>query len=148
MRISVILFNFIGCLYILLVGLKAGLGLGVSAAEIGLLTFCIAWVFGRKFLTRKMLKARLKHSGDKARGVYINVSSNGIIWGGEGLKQGHLAWQEVDHVIKTLNGFIIGTKVAKFLWCPFEGFDKGAKEPFEQALAEHQVKLMEVKRSC
>lgn len=83
---------------------------------------CAAWIFGRRPINEWYLYYKMKHSKVLEKPILIEVSLNGIVWSGKGLRFGHMNWNEIKYVLETENGFIIPNAFTRFLWLPYRGF--------------------------
>lgn len=91
--------------------------------EYGVIAMCIFWLFYRQKFNRWVFSRRLKSKNLTQQHVEMTFSTNGIIWGGPKLKEGHIRWESIRkcHEIKT--GYLLATSATRFLWLPFHGFD-------------------------
>lgn len=96
--------------------------LGLILQEWIIMLLMAAWLFGRKPLIRAMFRRKMKKLNTVDKDMVIEISRNGIIWSGEGIKTGHLSWQHVAYILELKNGFIIPYSLNRFLWVPFTGF--------------------------
>ena len=146
-NLSSILFNILAVLLSLMIILKIFLIKNIAVLDLAGFFFCMLWVFGRRPLTHKLLLKRILSQGVFQKMLTILVSKNGLVWQGEGLKQGNLSWQDLKMVYKLSNGYLLPTNAARFLWVPFEGFIEPAEtNQFEQYCREMNIKVKNINR--
>lgn len=113
--------NIIAFILLLLMMLK-GLLLHLTLQEFSLMILMAAWLFLRKPFAKMLFKRKMKKSPIVGKLMIVEISRNGIIWSGEGIKTNHLAWQHVSYILELKNGFIIPFNLNRFLWLPLTGF--------------------------
>ncbi|MCS5707406.1 hypothetical protein CC99x_000665 [Candidatus Berkiella cookevillensis] len=118
---SIGFFNIIAALFSVIMITK-GLLLNLTQQELILLIVMLLWLFARKPLVRWIFKRKMKKINTIGKTMVIEISRNGIMWSGEGIKTGHLAWQYISYILEIKNGFIIPYSVNRFLWLPNTGF--------------------------
>jgi len=96
--------------------------LGLSLNEWSILIFFCMWLFLRKPFSKWLYLRRMKKSPIIGKVMNIEISRNGIIWSGEGLKTDHLAWQHIRYIMELKNGFLIPYSIVRFIWVPYAGF--------------------------
>lgn len=114
-------FNIIAYLFAAIM-LAKGILLNLNLQELTLLAIMIIWLFARKPFARWVFKRKMKKLNTIGKTMTIEISRNGIMWSGEGIKTGHLAWQYISYILEIKNGFIIPYSVNRFLWLPHTGF--------------------------
>ena len=84
---------------------------------------CFLWLFGRRPFNEWLLYQRMKRSLVLSKPITIEISLNGIVWSGKGLRQGHMTWDQVKYVLEAKNGFVFPNTFTTFLWLPFRAFN-------------------------
>tara|TARA_R110002110_G_scaffold65206_4_gene179939 strand:+ start:19634 stop:20143 length:510 start_codon:yes stop_codon:yes gene_type:complete len=115
-------FNIIAILFSGIMLTKLAMLRELNLSEVGILVFFCAWLFLRKPFSRWLYLRRIKRSTIIGKTMNIEVSRNGIIWSGEGLKTNHLAWKHIRYILEIKNGFIIPFSMVRFIWVPHTGF--------------------------
>ena len=113
--------NIITALFLIIFILKLftmGLLVNESASAI----VCLIWLFGRRPFNEWLLYHRMKRSNIVEKPIHVELSRNGIIWSGKGLKPGNMGWDEIKYILEAQNGFILPNALTRFLWLPFRGF--------------------------
>ncbi len=87
------------------------------------LAVCFLWLFGRRPFNEWLLYQRMKRSIVLSKPITIEISLNGIVWAGKGLRQGHMTWDQVKYVLEAKNGFVFPNSFTTFLWLPFRAFN-------------------------
>lgn len=108
------LFLFIFVLKLIMVGLLPNEWL----AAIG----CALWLFGRRPFNEWLLYQKMKRSIVLSKPITIEISRNGVVWSGKGLRQGNMSWDQIKYVMEAKNGFVFPNTFTRFLWLPFRGF--------------------------
>lgn len=83
---------------------------------------CALWLFFRRPFNEWLLYQRMKKSLVISKPIIIEISMNGIVWSGKGLRQGHMTWDDIKYVLEAENGFVFPNTFTRFLWLPFRGF--------------------------
>ncbi len=96
--------------------------LGLTPQDWLALSICALWLFGRRPFNEWLLYQRMKRSLVLSRPIIIEISRNGIVWSGKGLRQGHMTWEQVKYILEASNGFVLPNTFTRFLWLPFRGF--------------------------
>lgn len=96
--------------------------IGATFQELIVLLLMCLWLFGRKPLTRAVFRSKMKKINTIGKTIVIELTRNGVAWQGEGIKQGHLAWQHISYILALKNGYIIPYSLNRFLWLPHTGF--------------------------
>lgn len=146
---SVGFLNIIAFLLILIMIIK-GLLLNLNPQESVLTALMASWLFLRKPFARWLFRRKMKKSPINGKVMTIEISRNGIIWSGEGIKTNHLAWQHISYILELKNGFIIPFSVNRFLWIPFTGFKSKLQiEKIKSLIVDKHVPLRDYpKISC
>lgn len=113
--------NIVAIFFLIIFVLKLifiGLLLNEIIAAIG----CFIWFFGRRPFNEWILYQRMKRSIVLAKPITIEVSRNGIVWSGKGLRSGNMSWDQIKYVLEAKNGFVLPNTFTKFLWLPIRGF--------------------------
>ena len=98
------------------------------------------WLFGRKPFHQWLLYLRMKASPVIHHPIKIEISRNGIVWSGKGLRSGNIRWEEIKMLIEVQNGFLLPNTFIKFLWLPFRGFQAPAQlQDFRTLIKEKQI---------
>ncbi len=87
------------------------------------LIICALWLFGRRPFNEWLLYKRMKNSLVVSKPLIIEISRNGVVWSGKGLRQGHMTWDEIKYILEAQNGFVMPNTFTRFLWLPFRGFN-------------------------
>lgn len=146
MRYAVLLLNIlvggfalIFLLYLLLIGFAVNILLA------GLV--CLIWLIGRRPFYGWLLYQNIKRSPVIEKIITIELSLNGIVWSGKGLKVGNLPWMSLKYALEAQNGFVLPNNFTTFLWLPFRGFaSPEAIEDFRALLAEKKISLLPYKK--
>lgn len=96
---------------------------GLLINELIAMLVCILWLFCRRPFNEWLLYQRMKNSIVLAKPITVEVSRNGVVWSGKGLRQGNMTWDQINFVLEAKNGFVIPNSFTKFLWLPFRGFE-------------------------
>lgn len=86
------------------------------------LFICAVWLFGRRPFNEWLLYRRMKKSIVLSKPITIEISRNGVVWSGKGLRQGNMTWDQIKYVMEAQNGFVFPNTFTRFLWVPFRGF--------------------------
>lgn len=95
---------------------------GLTKHELIASLICAMWIFGRRPLNEWLLYYKMKNSKVLEKPITVEMSLNGIVWSGKGLRFGHMNWTELKYVIEAQNGFILPNTFTRFLWLPYHGF--------------------------
>ncbi|MBS0286574.1 MAG: YcxB family protein [Proteobacteria bacterium] len=87
------------------------------------LGLCAIWLFGRRPFNEWLLYRRMKKSLVIGKPMIIEISRNGIVWSGKGLRQGQMTWDQIKYILEAQNGFVFPNTFTRFLWVPFRGFN-------------------------
>lgn len=134
-------FNFFAFLFFGIMVIKLFM-LGLNLNEALVLFVFFMWLFFRKPFTKWIYLRRVNKSNIVGKTIQIEISRNGIIWAGEGLKTDHLAWQHIRYILELKNGFIVPYSMTRFIWVPNAGFKSKLQiEKFKNLIIEKKVPL-------
>jgi hypothetical protein len=138
---SVALFNLCIGFFFLAFVIKMYMS-GLTLNEILCAVACAVILFGRKPLNQWILLKRMQNSKAIEKPILVEITMNGIVWSGKGLRQGHMAWKDIKYMMETKNGYIMPNAMTKFLWLPFRGF-KSTKdiENLQKIIVEKKIVL-------
>lgn len=144
--------GFVNIFAFLLFGimLLKGILLSLNGQEFAILACMGLWLFARKPVSRYIFHRKMKKLNTLDKVMSIDISRNGIVWQGEGIKPGHLAWQHVSYILQLNNGFIVPYSLNRFLWIPYSGFkSKLQVEKIQNLIKDKQVPIRHYpKYSC
>lgn len=113
--------NIFASLFLLIFFLKLVL-VGLLPNEWLAAVGCSLWLFGRRPFNEWLLYQRMKGSLVLSKPITVEISRNGVVWSGKGLRQGNMSWDQIKYVMEAQNGFILPNSFTRFLWLPFRGF--------------------------
>ncbi len=87
------------------------------------LLVCALWLFGRRPFNEWLLYRRMMKSLIISKPIIIEISRNGIVWSGKGLRQGNMTWDQIKYILEAQNGFVLPNTFTRFLWLPFRAFN-------------------------
>ncbi|MFI4937397.1 MAG: YcxB family protein [Candidatus Berkiellales bacterium] len=108
--------------FLLLVLLIKLIRMGLLPSEWLAVVAAMVWIWGRKPFNEWLLMQRMKRSPVIGKTLTVEISRNGIVWSGKGLKPGDLDWAYIKYIMEAQNGFILPNQLTQFLWLPFRGF--------------------------
>lgn len=107
----------------------------------------LAWLFGRRPFNEWLLSKRMQKSPVIGKTINVEISRNGIVWSGQGLRAGNLPWQLLKYVLLAQNGFVLPNNLTQFLWLPFRGFTSPMEiEALKNLLQEKNIPLKKYPR--
>ncbi|MBS0288910.1 MAG: YcxB family protein [Proteobacteria bacterium] len=114
--------------------------LGLTLQDILALIICTLWLFGRRPFNEWLLRQRMKNSLILNKPITIEVSRNGLVWSGKGLRQGNMTWDQITYILQAKNGFVLPNTFTRFLWLPFRGFSNDDEiEAFKALIKEKEI---------
>lgn len=124
--------------------------MGLNPNEWIILLLFGAWLFLRKPIAKKVYLRRVKKSNLVDKTIHIEISRNGIVWSGEGLKTNHIAWKHIQYALELKNGYIIPFSMVRFIWIPNAGFKSKLQiDKFKNLIIDKQVPIRSyTKISC
>ncbi len=129
---------FMGILFALFV-LKLVL-LKLTPQDWAAMLVCGLWLFLRRPFNEWLLYQRMKKSLVVSKPIVIEISMNGIVWSGKGLRPGHMTWDEIKYILEAENGFVFPNTFTRFLWLPFRGFKSPqALQMLRDTIVEKQI---------
>lgn len=141
LQIAILFLNIMAVLLTGLALLKFMLP-GLTMEELGMTFVCIFWIFARKPISLWFIARKIKKDPTKTKAIEIVLSKNGIVWSGEGLQNGQLAWKYVPYIIKAEQGYILPSSLTRFLWLPLSCFKSPHEiKEFQGLLTETRVKV-------
>ena len=102
----------------------------------------LLWLFGRPYFHKWLLHRRMKNSLVIGKPISIEMTLNGIVWSGKGLRPGAMQWEHIKYIIEVKNGYILPNSFTRFLWIPFRGFESPAFiDTFRKFIIEKRIVL-------
>lgn len=149
MWLSIHFFNALALFLMVVLTLKLILMQHLTLQECGSFIIAVFWFFGRRPMTHKILTKRMTKDLAHTKGTQITLSKNGIAWGGQGIKQDSLKWNQIPRFFRTRNGYIIPARMTRFIWIPHAAF-KGLSErkEFEKYAQDMNISIKRIKKSC
>ncbi len=146
--ISIWLLNGLCFLVALALCLKWGLTGQMFGSDILVFIVAILWLGARRSMILWMLQKRLKNNQAITLPLRINLSSNGISWGGDKLQSGSVQWDKITRIFKMNNGYVLPVSGTRFIWTPLSAYKDEQVKVFEAFCVKKNIEIKLIRRTC